>query len=186
MPSSAASSLLVISERWHVEALATPSCPGVLLCRSKAVLWTGVFLHRASFVPRPIWYSRPFFFVFFWHLKRYLSPDRDSSYTHTSTPLLSVPLLSGLCCEVAIHLTHLECDRWQHTEVKMNASHKRRWLEMPYGEGKERMTEKNIYIFFCCCVFQFRQFSDRDFTTEKFWDSRQRLWEDDRWLQISG
>lgn len=99
----------------------------------------------SSLVPSDI--PDRFLLFFFWHLKRYLSPDRDSSYTHTSTPLLSVPLLSGLCCEVAIHLTHLECDRWQHTEVKMNASHKRRWLEMPYGEGKERMTEKNIYLF---------------------------------------
>lgn len=30
----------------------------------------------------------------FWQLKRHLGSDRDSSYTHTSTPPLSVPLLS--------------------------------------------------------------------------------------------
>lgn len=112
---------LSATERWHVEALATTSSPGVML-------WTGVFPPAFKLCPS----SRLILQTVFWQLKCHLSSDRDSSYTHTSTPTLSVPLLSShdppnafRMWEMAKHRGENEC--LSQDETIRNALQGRMW-----------------------------------------------------------
>lgn len=100
MPSSAASSLFIISEcHWAVAcgslADTLSQCsrlsPGVLLWLQKGSLQNWSVSPSSRLCPP----SCPIFQAVFWDLKRYLRSDCDSSYTHTSTLSLSVPLLSS-------------------------------------------------------------------------------------------
>lgn len=143
---------LSATEHWHVEALLTPSpsarayVPESCCDCRKAVLWTGVFLHRAGFVPLPVWYS----VLFFETLNGiYVQTVTAPTPTHPRSPCLF------LCCPLPIHLTHLECERWQHPGVKMNASHKKMWFEMRGKKNKKYHKGKYFFVLYCF-VFQFQ------------------------------
>lgn len=151
MPSTAASSLFVISERhW---ALARGSLGDAFVSWSPAVLQQGCPLDWSLSPPRKLCpSSRLIFQTVFWHLKRYLSPDRDSSYTHTSTPLLSVPLLSSRdppnafrMWQMATHRGENEC--LSQEEVIWNAL-----------RGRKRKNDWEKYISFFVAFSNFSNF----------------------------
>lgn len=154
--------------------------PGVLLWLQKGSPLTWSVSPSSRLCPP----SCLIFQAVFWCLKRRLRSVCDSDFTptHPHCPCLL------LCCPLTIHLTHLECERWQHPGVKMNASHKKMWFEMCYGKERKKkkkklsMMGKNYFLFCIVLFFNFSKdssSSDSNFTTKKFWQSWQRLWKDD-------